>query len=320
MEWIPEKVLQKYVKDNPEHFKNIFDGKIPRIEFNRIMDKYPDLIFVIDNKITIPVEVEWKTSNFISHKHDSKIITKGIGYDRPGFLLVGKKEANSKIGNIKQYEIDLKKFEKWFVQNADNLVTETTKELHLEDDRTVPKLWIAYISLKGNAVKHFEIALKHQVWEITEKFLHNTQIKGIKKRDLIAFIGPGRNFSGRIPISEWTKKSFKGYFEKISVHRITSNYSDKERTKIWNSNNKSDGEDEIYPHRFHFDRVPIFIMKNYKINKLGLTVKEELHLMVYTNIRACDPSSLVDILHSAEKLNLEESKYELEYISKMEVR
>ncbi len=57
-------------------------------------------------------------------------------------------------------------------------------------------------------------------------------------------------------------------------------------------------------------------MKNCKISKLGLTAKEELHMLVYTNIRSCDPSSLIDILHSSEKLNLKESKAELELISK----
>ena len=317
MEWIPEKVLQKYVRDNPDHFKKIFDGKIPRIEFNRILDNYPDLTFVIDNKITIPVEVEWKTSNFLSHKHDSKILTNGIGYDKPGFLLVAKKEENVKIGNIIQHELDLNLFKKWFVKNSGDLVNETTKELLVEDERTLPKLWLAYLSLKGGAIKHFENALQHQVWGITEKFIHITKIKGIKKGDLVAFIGPGRNFSGRTSLSNWVKKSFKGYFEKIRVYRITSDYSDADKTKIWKPTGKWKDMDEIYPHRFHFDRVPLFVMKNCKINKLGLTTKEELHSMVYSNIRMCDPSSLVDIIHNSEKLNLEESKYELDHISKI---
>ena len=39
--------------------------------------------------------------------------------------------------------------------------------------------------------------------------------------------------------------------------------------------------------------------------------------MVYSNIRMCNPSSLFDILHNAEKLNLAESKSELDYISKI---
>jgi hypothetical protein len=64
-------------------------------------------------------------------------------------------------------------------------------------------------------------------------------------------------------------------------------------------------------------RVPLFVLKNCKINKLSLTTKKELHSMVYSNIRMCNPSSLVDILHNAEKLNLAESKSELDYISKI---
>lgn len=320
MEWIPEIVLQKYVRDNPEHFKNIFDGKIPRIEFNRIRDNYPDLTFVIDNKITIPVEVEWKTSNFLSHKHDSKILTKGIGYDRPGFLLVAKKEENVKIGNIEQHELDLNKFEKWFVEDSINLVTETTKELHIKDERTIPKLWFAYLSLKGDAIKHFEPALKHQVWGIQENYEQviskNSHIKGIKKGDLIAFIGPG-HFPGRISLPKWIKKSFNGYFEKIRVYRITSDYFYNDKIKIWEPKGIWKKVSEVYPHRFYFDRVPLFIMKNCKINKLELTTKEELHSMVYRNFHLSEPSSLVDILHNAEKLDLEESKYELEYISKI---
>lgn len=321
MEWIPEIVLQKYVKDNPEHFKNIFDGKIPRIEYNRIRDNYPDLTFVIDNKITIPVEVEWKTSNFLSHKHDSKILTKGIGYDHPGFLLVAKKEENVKIGNIEQHELDLNKFEKWFVKDSINLVTETTKELHIKDERIIPKLWFTYLSLKGDAIKHFEVALKHQVWGIQENYKQttsaNSHIQGIKKGDLIVFIGPGHFPGGRVPLSEWIKKSFKGDFEKIRVYRITSDYFYEDKIKIWEPKGEWKKKNEVYPHRFHFDRVPLFIMKKWKINKLELTTKEELHSMVYRNFYLCNPSSLVDILHNAEKLDLEESKYELEYISKI---
>ncbi len=60
-------------------------------------------------------------------------------------------------------------------------------------------------------------------------------------------------------------------------------------------------------------------MNNCKINKLGLTTKKELHSMVYSNIRMCDDSSLVDILHNAEKLDLKESKAELDYVSKFSI-
>jgi hypothetical protein len=115
-------------------------------------------------------------------------------------------------------------------------------------------------------------------------------------------------------LSTWIQKSFKGYFEKIRVYRITSDKYENE-TKIWKTKGK--WKDELFPHRFDFDPVPLFVMKNCKINNLGLTTKKELHSMVYSNIRMCDPSSLVDILHNAEKMNLEESIQELEYVSKI---
>jgi len=317
MEWIPERVLQKYVRDNPGKFAYLFNGKIPFIEFNSIMDRYPDLIFVIDNKIRIPVEVEWKTSNFLSHKHAPEILSEGIGYDRPGFLLVAKKEPNVDVGNIEQFELSLEDFEKWFKEKSNELVSETTEELHkINEERKLPKLWFTYLSYKGDGVLHFETALKNQVWGVQKNYRPTTknQISGIKKGDLIAFIGPGKSFPGRVPISTWIKKSFKGYFEKIRVYRITSNYF-QDDSKVWKTKGK--WKDEVFPHRFNFDRVPLFVMKNCKINKFGLTTKNELHSTVYSNIRMCDPSSLVDILHNAEKLDLKESQAELEYVSRV---
>ena len=40
MEWIPEIVLQKYVKDNMEKFSDHFEGQITYVEWNN--DRYPD--------------------------------------------------------------------------------------------------------------------------------------------------------------------------------------------------------------------------------------------------------------------------------------
>ncbi len=191
MEWIPEKVLQKYVRDNPQKFAYLFDGMTPHIQFNDIMDRYPDLTFVIDNKVRIPVEVEWKTSNFLSHKHPPEILSEGKGYDRPGFLLVAKIEPQINVGNIEQYELDLTDFEKWFKQKSGELVSETTAELHkISNERKLPKLWFTYLSLKGDGVTHFETALKHQVWGVQKNYrpTTRTQISGIKKGDLIAFV------------------------------------------------------------------------------------------------------------------------------------
>lgn len=315
MEWIPEIVLQRYVKENKDKFSQYFDGKITHVEWRD--DRYPDLVFVIDNKIRIPVEVEWKTSNFLSHKHDPEVLSLGKGYDGKGLLFVAKKEPNYDVGNIEQVEISLKDFEKWFERTSGELVKETTEQLHkIDEERKLPKLWFTHLTFKGDGVLHFETALKNQVWGIQKNYrpTTNNQIRGIRKGDLIAFIGPAKSFPGRVPLSDWTKKSFRGYFEKIRVFKVTSDYF-QEESKIWKTRGK--WENELFPHRFNFDRNPLVVMKNIKINTLGLTTKKELHSSFYSNIRMCDPHSLVDILHNAEQLNLEESKKELEYITSL---
>jgi len=310
MEWIPERVLQKYVQKNKEKFAKHFDGTITSVLWND--DRYPDLTFVIDGDKKIPVEVEWKTSNFIQHKHPPEVLLDGNG-----LLIVGKIEPECDVGKIKQVELNLEDFEKWFQKNSEWLVKETTKDLHeIDKKRTIPKLWFTYLSFKGDGVSHFETALKHQVWGIQENYnpTADSQIKGIKKGDLIAFVGPGKNYPGRVPLSDWIKKSFKGYFEKIRVYKVTSDYI-YETTKIWKGKGK--WASELYPHRFRFDKNPLILVKNCKINKLGLTSKKELHSAVYSNIRMVDPYSLVDILHHSEQLSLSDSKNELEYLSKL---
>jgi len=59
------------------------------------------------------------------------------------------------------------------------------------------------------------------------------------------------------------------------------------------------------------------IIEIIQVKRLGITTKKELHSTVYSNIRMCDPYSLVDILHNADQLNLQESKHELDYITKL---
>lgn len=310
MEWIPEKVLQRFVKENPQlfqqYFLDRFNSKISYIRYNIPIDRYPDLFFVLEDKREIPVEVEWKTSNF---DHELDVLIEG-----EGFLFVGKIEPDYDVGAIKQIEIPLTEFEKWFEKHASELVTETTSSLHkIDQERKLPKLWFTYLSFKGDGVLHFESALKHQVWGIQKNYkpTTNNQIKGIREGDLIAFIGPGKSFPGRVPLAEWTKKSFKGYFEKIRVFRVTRGYYT-ENNKIWITRGK--WKDELFPHRFDFDRNPLIVMKDIKVNNLGLTSKKEIHNTVYSNIRMCDPHTLVDILHNAKQLTLEESKAELDYI------
>lgn len=315
MEWIPEKVLQRYVVENFSEFQGVFqklfDQEIDYVRYNKPMDRYPDLFFVLKDKREIPVEVEWKTSNF-DHPPD-------ILLEQDGLIMVGKIEQDFDVGSIKQVEIPLEKFEKWFENNSKTLVSETTKSLHeIGEKRQLPKLWFTYLSQKGDAIEHFDPALRHGVWGIQKnyKFSNDTHIGGIKKDDLLVFLMKGKNFPGRIPLSDWTKKSFKGYFEKIFVCKVTSDYYFDE-TKIWKTNPNGKWKDELFPHRFNFNKNPIAIMKNIKVNKLGLSTKKELHNVVFTNFRMCDSHTLVDIFHNSTQLELNEMQNELKRISEL---
>jgi len=315
MEWIPEKVLQRYVVENfhkfQEEVENRFNTKISYARHNKPIDKYPDIYFVLEDKQEIPIEVEWKTSNF---DHDPQVLL-----DQNGYIFVGIIEPDVDVGAVKQIQIDLKDFEKWFERNSKKLVDETTKSLHeIDDKRKLPKLWFTYLGQKGDAIKHFEPALRHQIWGVQKNYNPTTknQISDVKEGDLIAFIMMGKMFRGRSPFDEWNKKSFKGYFEKIYVFKVTKSYF-KNDSKIWKTNPNSKWKDELFPHRFGFDKNPLIIMKNIKINRLGLTSKKELHNTTFINFRKCDAHTLVDIIHNSEQLKLEEYQKELEYIAEL---
>ncbi len=311
MEWVPEKVLQRFVLEEYQIFQKYFDTKISHVRYNQPIDRYPDLYFVLEDKREIPVEVEWKTSNF-DHNPDVLI-------QQNGFIFTGIIEPDVDVVSIKQVEIPLDKFEKWFEKKSLKLVTETTKSLHaIDQTRELPKLWFTYLSAKGDSIKHFQTGLKYQVWGVTKnyKVRSKSSIGDVKKNDLIAFIGTAKGFNGRIPLNEWTKKSFKGYFEKIYVFKVTSDYYSNE-SKIWKTNPNGKWKNELYPHRFHFDNTPLTVMKDIKINQLGLTTKKELHSLVFSNFRECDSHTLVDIMHKGKNLNLDELKSELKHISEI---
>ena len=187
MEWVPEKVLQRFVLEEYKIFQKYFNAKISYVRYNQPIDRYPDLYFVLEDKREIPVEVEWKTSNF-DHNPDVLI-------EQNGFIFVGIIEPNVDVGSIKQVVIPLDKFEKWFEKNSQKLIIETTKSLHeIDQIRELPKLWFTYLSAKGNSIKHFQTGLKHQVWGVSKnyKVKSESSIGDVKKGDLIAFIGVAR--------------------------------------------------------------------------------------------------------------------------------
>jgi len=287
--WLRERVLQRYVIENKSKFKP-FGKKILSIQDNK--DKYPDLYFTLDDGKEIPAEVEWKSSNFVQHGHDISELK-----DNQGVVLVCEKDQDLGF-EIPQIQIDISDFEKWFTANSLKIIQDTTKPYKKTDkQRKIPKLWFSYLSLKAGGVSDFENALKHHIWGVQKNYAPSVinQISTIQKNDLIAFVGPGKGFPGRVNIKTWMRKSFKGYFEKIQVYRVTRSYFYDDQNIIWKGTGK--WKDETFPHRFEFDSTPIINLVNININCLAETSKQELHSMVYGNLISANPSTLVDIIY-----------------------
>jgi hypothetical protein len=286
--WLKERVLQRYVIENYSKYRPFGLKIISTPEDNK--DKFPDLWCHLENGKRVPCEVEWKTSNFDQHGHDLNFIR-----ENEGFLFVCQDDHN--LGDeILREIIDIDDFEKWFVSNSLRIIQDTTHAYKKRSQQRPPKLWFSYLSLKGDGVNDFQLALKHHTWGINETY-SVSKISDIQKGDLIAFVGPGRKFPGRVNLKDWVKKSFKGYFETIQLYKVTKGYF-KDDKKIWEGKGKWKGE--VFPHRFEFDPKPVVKMNNIIVNRLSSTTKQALHGMVYSNIKPVNPSTLVDILYNAE--------------------
>jgi len=283
--WLKERVLQRYVIETCTQFK-VNGFNVVRARDNK--DKFPDVYFTLENNEEVPVEVEWQTTNFIQHGHDLNLIK-----ENNGCLIVC--SNNLDLGKIQQIKIDIEKFENWFEKNSKRIIQDTT-ELYKKKDKTRsnPKFWLTYVSLKAGGDSDYKKALKAKTWGVQKNYSQAVikQITDVKKGDLIAFIGPGKNFPGRVNIKNWSKRTFKGYFEKMNVFRITSNYFYDEEKIIWNGTGK--WKDETFPHRFEFDPMPVIDVKKIKINELTNTTKQELHSMVYSNFVEGDSATMID--------------------------
>jgi len=254
-------------------------------------DQYPDLYCLLENGNEVPAEVEWQSSNFVQHGHDLNLLK-----ENQGILFVCEKDQDLGF-DIPQIEIDMTHFESWFVDNAAKIIQDTTAPYKKRvEDRKIPKLWFTYLSLKAGGVSDFDLALEKETWGVQENYSPSVinQISTVHENDLIAFIGPGRGFPGRVELKTWLKKGFKGYFERIRVYRVTKGYF-LNRTPIWKGTGKWIGE--VFPHRFKFDRRQVIDLKNIRISKLAVNSKQELHGMVYGNFIGTNPSTLVDIIY-----------------------
>jgi hypothetical protein len=287
--WVRERVLQRYVMENPSHFKP-FGLKIINVKDNK--DKYPDLYFILENGKEIPAEIEWKSSSFVTHNHDITLLK-----ENQGVVLVIEKDQDLGF-EIPQLIISTEKFEEWFTKNALRIIRDTTEPYKKSKaERKIPKLWFSYLSLKAGGVSDFKNAITAHTWGVQKKYSPSVinQISTFQKDDLVAFVGPGKDFPGRVNIKDWVKRSFKGYFKEIQVFRVTRSYFYDDQKVIWTGKGKQKGE--MYPHRFEFDPTPIIHLKNIQVKNLAETSKRELHTMLYGNLISANPSTLVDIIY-----------------------
>lgn len=334
MREIPEFTLQSYIKSQfPEFdkdFVKLFGSSIESVAFNHPKDKFPDLFFTLKNGVEIPVEVEWKTSSF-NHEGDPDF---AWFKENKGLVMVAVLENNVNLG-LEQVKVDLDKFEKWYIENSEQLVKDELKELRkLEKTkkRRQPKLWITLLTKKGGALKHFEPALKHETWGIQKNYKvatgKGTRLEEIQKDDLIVFLAglhgsykskkTGKLVYGRYKMSEWSKATFNGKFDYVCVFKVTSDYFPSSEPKIWETGSKGRWKEELFPHRFHFNRNPLLIMKDLKVKDLSASSKSELQNTVYVNFRMCDPNTMVDIMHEATQVNVEEYQKALQEIPKLQ--
>tara|TARA_B100000676_G_scaffold48367_1_gene47330 strand:+ start:78 stop:1025 length:948 start_codon:yes stop_codon:yes gene_type:complete len=306
--WIHEEVLQRYVRENPKKWK-IHGKRVLSIRYNRPFDKYPDLWFSVEGELNeVPVEVEWRSQDF---DHDVKILQ-----EHKGMIFCIKKDREDEeidpSGIVKQFEIPEKPFQAWMKNNIGNLVSDTLSNFNDNDERKTPKLWIKYISKRGNDLKTYHMYGQSETAGIPANAMAVKKFKQVKKNDLIMFL-IGGSFAGRkdLQSKKWHQPSFRGTFEKIQVFRITKGYYDSRDTnerEIWGRSKSG----EIWPHRFKFDelnnqgKTPLLNLKNIRIRELSTPAKEQLRIAAAVNFIECDYGTLVEcVYHSDQLLNSE---------------
>lgn len=209
--WIKERVLQRYIIENYHKYRP--QGlRILQVRDNK--DQYPDLYCLLENGREVPAEVEWQSSNFVQHGHDIKFLK-----ESQGMLFVCEKDQDLGF-DIPQVEIEIPHFENWFVENASRIIQDTTapyKKRVGEQERRIPKLWFTYLSLKAGGVSDFDLALENSTWGVQESYATSVinQISTVQENDLIAFIGPGRGFPGRVEVKTWLKKDSKDILREL---------------------------------------------------------------------------------------------------------
>ena len=324
--YVHERVLEEYCRDNYKKFR--IGPTKSKILYKPKDNKgyFPDLgTCYLDDGSTADIEVEWTTDDYLKHGHDTK--TK-----KADKIVVLCLEDNGNLGDdiiveliSTDKEFIKKDFLKWYQNNLEKImdmdsdIQDANKHKQI---RKQPKTWICYFSEKEG--KNWDKAVKSKTWGYPTPFQQVGTLKLFQEDDLIVFIGPfhpgkiqkllGKSENpkrkgeykfagGRVSGKIWKMKRFHGYFEKMSVYRITSGYEE-DTTEIWPARistligNK--GKPEYYPHRFKFDPIPLLELEKITINKLSQSSKEDLHPIHSSGIKELQDSTLIDILYHSK--------------------
>ena len=293
MKWIDEKVLQKYFKESFKFYNSWFEKtygeKATSVKYNDPFDRYPDVFVTLESGNELPVEVEWTTKKF---DHDPTVIDDGDG-------LIVVLQNNDPFFGLRQLELNKEHFKSWYVKNSSRIFDESIKEIIVDNKKIKrpPKLWFNYVS--ASIEKNKEQTLEAGVFGVPDVFRQLHTFKDIRKNDLFCYIGPYKGFKsgGRVQFEDF-RKNRKMICKEMSVFRITKDYYYDE-TKIWDHKiNLDDKKIKNYPHRFTFDKTPIFINNNIKMYGLSLTTKKALHQILYSIFWEGKSDTLVDLMSS----------------------
>ncbi len=296
--WVQEIVLQRYIKENPQKWK-IHGKKVLAINYNDPFNAYPDLLFTVEGEPnSIPVEVEWRSSDF---NHDAKVLI-----ERNGMVFCLKKDQEDEIIGVKQFEIPRNGFQVWLKSNAINLLKDSLSNFDESVTRNTPKLWIKYISKRGGDLDDYKKYGHRHTAGIQTKHKAVKKFKQVQKDDLIMFVIEGIQFNARGPPEKWHLSSFRGTFKKIEVFRVTKGYYDSRKEgegEIWGRSEDGD----IYPHRFKFDelenngKTPLLKLKNLKVSKLSYIAIEQLRKVASANFIEGDYATLVECIYHSQQ-------------------
>lgn len=205
-EYIHEIVLQEFIIENVDildlyiQYKNISRMKLVKVRFNQ-SGTFWDLEGLLENGIWIPVEVEWITNNFYSHKHHLNQNYQRFLNDN-GILLVLRR--NKDTPNIQQLTIFdnhteaqfKQQFKKWFKAKSNEYIDKTLDNFTVGSfKRDIPRI-ILYPLSRFASQNYFSDGVLYRKSPTSSAvigfkeagYANNPFIRDLKENDICLFI------------------------------------------------------------------------------------------------------------------------------------